>query len=311
VPDKLLQDLLTAYEPMRPPALPEEPFTALQARYPGRASAADEFGLLRLRDLARADLERALVVSTRADSFRFIGYVNFTALALKGAGSAGPQLFTLARYMSEYTSIKARVRQRPPHYTFLSDELLEDPLHFLFQALHPPQRGPFTQFDRAEIARLGEYLRHGGTLYVEGSPPFLTEIYDHVRRALGDSTTVAPLPLSHPLYRAYYRFDDGFPGERPKRPATAQEFFPASSTPYPSPFGLWGVEVDGEVAVLFNDLPLIGGLYLPSTYFQELVPLARGALAAATNIVTYALTRPQGMAAHREPPLWTRISADR
>lgn len=307
--DELLKHPPSAFEPPRS-LLPEELFPTLDDLIPSAVSASAELDLLRLRDMARADQDRALVVTSRAKSIRFLGYINFTTLALEGAGSFGPQLSTLSRYMREYTGIDARIRQRPPHQNFLSDELLEDPIHFLFQAWPPPRRGPFTQFDSAEIARLGEYLRNGGTLYVEGAPPFLGEIFDHVRRALGDSTTIAPIPSSHPVHRAYYRFDPGFPGEFNKRSFAALKHFPPGSA-FPRRLGLWGVEVNGEVAVLFNDDSLIGGLYLPSTFFQEAVTYARPALAAATNIVTYALTRPQGMTAQLEPPLWTRISSER
>ena len=307
--EELLQYTPSALEPTYP-QLDEQPLLTADDLLPDSTSASSALDLLRLRDMARADQDRALVVTSRAKSYRFLGYVNFTNLALQGAGSFGPQLSNLSRYMRKYTGIKARIRQRPPHRDFLSDELLEDPIHFLFQGWPPPRRGAFTYFEAAEIARLGEYLRGGGTLYVEGSPPFLGEIFDHVRRALGDSTTIAPIPSSHPVYRAYYHFDSGFPGEFHKRSFAPLRHFPPGASILRR-LGLWGVEVDGEVAVLFNDHSLIGGLYLSPTYFQEAVTRIRPDLAAATNIVTYALTRPQGMTARVEPPLWTRISSER
>lgn len=160
---------------------------------------------------------------------------------------------------------------------------------------------------------MGEYLWAGGFFYVEGNPQYLGEMFVHLHRALAGEAHFTRLSPSHPVYHAFYDFRSGFPGEFKQSTANNPAYRPASHFPTADsyPLGLWGFEVDGEVAVIFSDLPIVGRLFLPAARFREAVPYARPYLHAATNIAVYALTRSQGMLERRQLPLWAKISSER
>jgi len=322
IPDSLKPELRPLIEEEPPPLPPVNPLDFPQEARSipddlqrAAASDSDQFDLLRLRDMARADRERSVAIPDEDAPGDLYGYVNFTPLALSGAGSAGPQLFNLAHFMREFTSIRAKVRPHSPHRRFTDRALLEDPIHFLLQGLprpHPPSnsvaaahRHPFrpgslTHFSPTELRLLGDYLRTGGLLYIEGGPPYLGEMFAHLRRALDDSVHIVRLPPSHLVYHAYYHFESGFPGEHKEADSP--------SDPRGYPLGLWGVEVDGEIAAIFSDLPLLGSLHLPANYFKEAVARSRPPLNALANIVVYGMIRSKGMTARQPLPLWTRLN---
>ena len=330
IPDSLKPELrsITEEKPPPPPAIPPLNFPEEARSIPddlqqAATSDSDQLDLLRLRDMSRADQKRSVAIADEDAPGGLYGYVNFTPLALAGAGSAGPQLYNLARFMREYTSIHARVRPRSPHRQFTSRALLEDPVHFLLQGLPRPRadssrvaeehRHPFgrgapylpdhlTDLSPTELHLLGDYLRGGGLLYIEGGPPYLGEMFAHLRRAFDDSVHIVRLPASHPVYHAYYHFESGFPGEHKESDSTFV-------LPRGYPLGLWGVEVDGEVAAIFSDLPLFGSLHLPANYFKEAVARSRPPLNALANIVAYGLTRSRGMTARKPLPLWARLNS--
>ncbi len=287
--------------------------------------------LLRLQDMARANKERAVVIPDLASRRDLRGYVNLARLRVYGANSGS--LDDLARYMRDYTQVLTQV-QPGYHEYFLSPQLLKDPIHFIFQdSLSPLRAGdyPLTYFSQEEYALLGQYLRSGGFLFIEAQDNqdkylFLTEMRDHLEQVLGAEGRLFPLPLSHPLYTAYYDFSGGFPGEEKQRLTEASgpswyyagEGRPGPALPPPAPInpqlqqvpqlpalGLWGVELKGQLVAILSDLDLHVNWRLPmdpeQTGGDEPVLYS---LQASTNIVVYALTRPGGKTPKLPPAAW-------
>lgn len=71
--------------------------------------------------------------------------------------------------------------------------------------------------------------------------------------------------------------------------------------------GVWGIEIDGELAVVLNDGVLLRN-WDPDMGAAEAqaqgrdLPIKRPRLMAATNVVVYALTRPHGLALRQGGP---------
>ena len=310
---------------------------------PSSLGLADSMGvasmdLLRLEDMARANKDHAAVIPSRATRRDLSGYVNFTQLRVYGAGSGRGALDALSRYLRDHTHLLARVRDQTYEY-FLSEQLLKDPIHFLFEdSLSAYDPNLLTKFSAEEKALLGRYLREGGFLFIEGNSRrtnhYLREMKDQLREILGSGARLAPIPTSHPIYHSFYEFGGGFPGEDKSRLEDAGDnpswYYPtnnryevlalqeeqeatlfgasALSTDLPPPEGLWGVELDGELVAVLSDLWL-GNYWQASfnTEDEETPPAtyATYALMAGTNILVYALTRKSGITPQLPPPAWT------
>ncbi|MCC7263897.1 MAG: DUF4159 domain-containing protein [Candidatus Latescibacteria bacterium] len=305
---------------------------------PGTGREADRsFDLLRIQDMARANKDHAAVIPNWASRRDLKGYVNITRV--KGVGFASGIVEELARYMTDYTQVL--VQAQPGFYEyFLNEQLLKDPAHFFFHGgFKPPTPYPLTQMSREEIELLGRYLRGGGFVFIEGGRNFLNEMITYLKEALQGKGRLYPLPLSHPIYTAYYDFSGGFPGEDkrhdkwldiewadpwyfPESPVldlepdgTGIQLAPtpvnaqpqAQSQPQPKPLGLWGVELDGKVVVVLSDLG-IHNKWIdnsdPDNPSEEFVGYN---LMAGTNVLVYALTRQGGNTPQLPPPAWEQV----
>ena len=243
----------------------------------------ESLDLMRVWDLAQGR-ERA-VVRIDPDSRRDLtGFINLTRVFTRGAGGGRTGLEYLARYMRERTSLLVQVRAGPVQ-TFTSRTLLRDPIHFLVQGGGMPLIGdwPLLQLDDEEKQLLGEYMRGGGLLYVEGNGRFLGQAVGLLRELLGEAAGIAPIPAAHPLYHSFYSFPAGFPSEDKERwdyledldvgpswdyPAlppeptrvTAANVDPALEAPaLPRGNGLWGVSLGDTLVAIVSDLPLHAG----------------------------------------------------
>jgi hypothetical protein len=339
--------------------LPELAEQALQ-----ESLVTESLELLRLQDLDRAGAHHAAIISDPLDRHQLRGYVHLTYLRVYGAGSysaPGNALADLARYMRDHTHIQARTMNVKIYQGFFSPQLLKYPIHFLFQGtpLNQPDtedgfsRGgqlaydseKVTKFSKEEIDLLGNYLHNGGFLYVEGGSIFLRDMVNHVRHALKGQGRITEIAVTHPIYHSFYDFDNGFWGEYKKRNVKysgSDWYYPAnynlSSGPYP--YGLWGVELEGEVVALFNDNGLFGHWQsdIQVNGREDLTqgPIKSPGLKAATNIVVssqakeivnfsslvhrratlqiflpyylYALTRSQSLVIRRQRPPWLDAS---
>ena len=307
---------------------------------PSSLGLADSMGvasmdLLRIEDMARANKDHAAIIPSRATRRDLSGYVNFTQLRVYGAGSGRGALDALSRYLRDHTHLLAQVRDKTYEH-FLSEQLLKDPIHFLFEdSLSAYDPNLLTKFSVEEKALLGRYLREGGFLFIEGTGRrtnhYLREMKDQLREILGPGAHLAPIPASHPIYHSFYEFGSGFPGEDKSRIEDAGDnpswYYPVNNryevlalqeeqeatlfgastlnTALPPPEGLWGVELDGELVAVLSDLWL--GNYWRASFNteDEETPPATYALMAGTNILVYALTRKNGITPQLPPPAWT------
>ncbi len=306
---------------------------------PSALGLADSVGaasmdLLRIEDMARANKDHAAVIPSRATRRDLSGYVNFTQLRVYGAGSGRGVLDALSRYLRDHTYLLARVRDMTYEY-FLSEQLLKDPIHFLFEdSLSAYDPNILTKFSAEEKALLGRYLREGGFLFIEGTSSrtnhYLREMKEQLRAILGPGARLAPIPVSHPIYHSFYEFGGGFPGEDKSRLEDAGDnpswYYPinnryevlalqeqqeatlagasALNTALPPPEGLWGVELDGELVAVLSDLWL-GRYWRASFATEDATQPTTYALMAGTNILVYALTRTSGITPQLPPPAWT------
>ncbi len=297
------------------------------------AAAGEMLDLLRLSDLADADKERATIIHDPRFPKQITGYINFTFLRIYGAGSyssfnggqnrldavsgaavpsnaSAAALPDLARYMRDYTGILARVRSHEAHEFFLSRELLKDPIHFLFEGGGVPAYSSerVVRFFPEERQLLGEYLRGGGFLFIEGSNRFLREFVDELEGILAADGRLVELDRDHPIYSAYYTYGDGFPGEYKRRLLDVRGpawYYPSRFPVVNYPEGLWGVEVGGRLVAVLSDLQILGSWQMDAQDAEGSPVVVKGPrLSAATNIVVFALTQEGGLTARRERPLW-------
>jgi len=281
---------------------------------------SEELDLLRLEDWERAGVSHAALFP--ADTpIGVRGYIHLTPVRLYGAGSyTSPSnaLADLARYLRDHTPIQAQIRGPEECEYFLASSLHAYPIHFLLEDGGIPAWSAqwLARISSEELEGLGDYLRGGGFLYVEGGKRWLREMISYVRQSLHAEGKLIPVPLSHPIYRAYYDCSGGFPGEYTKDVLDVPApdwYYPADSyageTQYP--LGLWGAELDGELVALFSDLELLRGWELnplPDETDRRQIPAKTPALRAATNVVVYALTRDHSLTIRKMQPLWEVLS---
>ena len=304
---------------------------------PSAMGLADSLGiasmdLLRLVDLARANKDHAAVIRDPASRRDLAGYVNFTQLRVYGAGSGRGALDAISRYLRDHTRILARVRDDTYEY-FLSEHLLQDPVHFLFQdgGLTRYDDNVLTMFSPEEKALMGRYLRGGGFLFIEGNNRFLREMKGHLRSVLGADGVLAPLPLSHMIYHSFFDFGGGFPGEDKARVADVGTnpawYYPAQNREdlvavqeaatainpnaieaigdaLPPPQGLWGVEYKGHLVAVLSDLGLHQNWLASFAADSDGIEPVTYSLMAGTNVIVYGLTRDDGMTPKLPPPAW-------
>ena len=304
---------------------------------PSAMGLADSLGiasmdLLRLVDLARANKDHAAVIRDPASRRDLAGYVNFTQLRVYGAGSGRGALDAISRYLRDHTRILARVRDDTYEY-FLSEHLLQDPVHFLFQdgGLTRYDDNVLTMFSPEEKALMGRYLRGGGFLFIEGNNRFLREMKGQLRSVLGADGVLAPLPLSHMIYHSFFDFGGGFPGEDKARVADVGTnptwYYPAQNREdlvavqeaatainpnaieaigdaLPPPQGLWGVEYKGHLVAVLSDLGLHQNWLASFAADSDGIEPVTYSLMAGTNVIVYGLTRDDGMTPKLPPPAW-------
>ena len=295
--------------------------------------------LLRIADMARVNKHHSAVIIDLSNRRDLAGYVNFTQLQLYGTGSGRGVLEALSRYLRDNTLILANVREETYQH-FLSENLFKDPIHFLIEGGGKQRWNDniVTRFSQNEILQLGEYLRKGGFLYIEGGNIYLREMRDHIKTALGDEALLFPLPVSHSLYHSFYEFPGGFPGETKRGTEEEDEsyvrhlsssnskwyypvqlsdksvpqeerayFDPNSENLQQSPkLGVWGIELNGRLVAILCDINFSdqwGGSFDVETVNEDPTTLS---LMVATNIVVYALTNPTGISVKLPPPVWAK-----
>ncbi len=268
--------------------------------------------LLRIEDLARADAYRAAIIPGPGGPRDTRGYINFTQLNLYGTGSGRAALDALARYMRDYTGILARVR--PVIYRdFLSERLLEDPMHFMFQGggMPPWSDHMMTNFSDKEKDLLGRYVREGGFLVIEGDRRYTSEMADLVCGLIGHEGRISPLPASHPINHSYHHFD-GFP-ERFLDVFEGLDLCGANLQGYTYSGGPYGAVFDGKLVAIIGGAGHDNWRGDPTLQSDEpaaepdsstTTTSALPSLMRAVNIVSYVLHRTDGPVVRRELPNW-------
>ena len=308
------------------------------------ALESEAMDLLRIGDMAQADRYRAVIFENLQSRRDVRGYVNITMLQLNGVwsydlvnvGADGDQgnpisvLPELTRYLRDYTQILARIRPHQAHYQFIDEELLKDPIHFMFPGVVHNVEAPLKRvvLNVDELALLERYLRGGGFIWIDaggGSDDrrFLMEMVDYLRQMLGGAGRLFEVPTSHPVYHSFYDYESGFPGEYKREVSqipTRRWYYPERSPEaelYPR--GLWGVQLGDRVVGLISDFGLHRHWRSDADTTsatesengggegQEEAPAPSSPLLflqAATNIVVYALTRPEGLTRKLPMPVW-------
>ncbi len=332
-----LEEVPLALREVASGAKEDEPIIeAVKMLSPSELGPLDSLGLpsmdlLRIVDMARANKDHAAVIVDPASRRDLMGYVNFTQLRVYGAGSGRGSLDALGRYLRDNSRILASVRDKTYDY-FLSENLLKDPVHFLFEGggMIPYRNDVLTLFSPEEKAMMGRYLREGGFLFIEGSNRYLREMRSHLRSILGKEAVLRPVPVTHPLYHAFYNFSGGFPGEDKARvidvgdnpgwyyPIQNRDELPAAETAaffdpnaedavqeeQPPRLGIWGVEMNGQLVAVLSDMGLHANWGLSFNIEGGGTEPVLYSLMAGANIIAYALTRDGGRTPQLPPPAW-------
>ncbi len=291
----------------------------------------ESLDLLRVEDLAAAGNRPAVILIDPTNRRDVTGFVTLKRVRTRGAGGGTRGLNALARHMRDHTQLLVQVDPHSHDY-FLNPELLADPIHFLIEGggLNPIGEWPLLQVGEREKDMLRRYVQEGGLLFFEGSNRYLQNAVQLMQELIGASGGMRPLPVTHPLYHAFFDYDSGFPSEV-KGMYTMLESRPTSwnypirgtedaitaapninadldeaSQPRDIPLGLWGVEYEGRLVAILSDIRLhdawIGAMSLDENTAMDLQ--AGPKLAAGVNLIVYALTREGGTAVRRALPAW-------
>ena len=305
-----------------------------EIEWTGVQEREESLDLLRLEDIRRAGDLRALIVEHPRSRRHVTGFLSLRQLRVYGAGSFSPDqapLAALSRYMRDNTKLMVEVGAGTAR-SFTSQKLLKDPIHFLVEGAGTPAylHNELVHFTDEEEELLSRYLREGGFLFIEGDGPrkyaYLTAMVKALKDILQGDGFLYPLPTTHPVYHSFYEYDSLFPSEEIalKAPVLGDSswYYPRLP-PADAPIGLWGLDLDGEVAAVISDLglfarwinsgePLPEGEGEPVGDDEENEAAEQSAdsepyLQAGTNIIVYALTRSKGLTVKRDPSPWEQI----
>lgn len=304
------------------------------------------FDLMRIQDLAQGR-ERAVVLVDPTSRRHITGFINLTRLRLRGAGggpliridalppTGGSGLEALARFMRDHTDLLVQVRPEAAE-SVVDPLLMEDPVHFLIEGggLTLIEDWPLLQLTTLERDFLEAYMRQGGLLFFEGRSRFNSQVVELLEELLGSDAGIRPLPVDHPIYRAFYTFPAGFPGENksqwdyladipgswvyPDRqyadllpapingPANLDPNLGLSDDSGIDPLGLWGVSLGDTLVAVVSDLDLHTRWFGSLSQNEDIAIDSAPALYTGVNLIVHALTRKGTVARSRALPAWRR-----
>lgn len=150
---------------------------------------------------------------------------------------------------------------------------LSDPELFSYPMLYLTGHG-VVDFSDAEIARLREYVSRGGFLWADDNYGLDESFRQQMQRAFPDNP-LTPLPHEHPVFDAYYEFENGLPKihQHDGQPPV-----------------LYGIYIEGRLAVLYSYESDIGdGIEREGVHPQDPPEVREQAMKMAINIVLFAL----------------------
>ena len=182
-------------------------------------------------------------------------------------------LVSLAEFLRRESNLDVVTRYRPIRLT--APDLYTCPI--LYMAGHYG-----FEFSEKERAALAGHLRRGGFLLVDnccGPEPFATAFQTLLRQTFPEAT-LELLPPNHPIFRGQPGFD-----------VTTVHYGPdvAREQPHLNVPELWGLEIDGRLALVYSPFAL--GCGLEGREFDGCWGLtAQDARRLTANIILYALT---------------------
>ncbi|MEM1128249.1 MAG: DUF4159 domain-containing protein [Bacteroidota bacterium] len=129
-----------------------------------------------------------------------------------------------------------------------------------------------------EADRLRRYLEGGGFLHIDDN----YGLDEHIRREMErvfPGRSFIEIPFNHPVYQAHYTFPDGLPKihEHDGKPAQG--------------FGLF--DDRGRLMVFYSYESDLGDGWEPNTVHNNSADRREAALRMGTNLLVYAMTRPE------------------
>lgn len=142
------------------------------------------------------------------------------------------------------------------------------------------------EFTEREAENLRRYLENGGFLHIDDDYGLDEHIRREMEKVFPDQEFVE-LPFDHPIYHTHYRFPDGLPKvhEHDGEP--------------PQGFGLFDEE--GRLCVFYTYETDLGNGWDPPEVHNNPPEVRRAALQMGTNIIMYALMRPDEPNPNAEP----------
>ncbi len=260
----------------------EEILSASDITTPYDLPSQEEFELFRIDDL-RLQYEKydATILRDPDNKRNITGYFKMAFVHFRNQW--GRPSFTnvtvdnLLRYVRDYTIIGTEIKDVTIRLS--SRSIFSAPLIYM--------GGSSVLLNQFEIENLGIYLRGGGTLFVDSSGGFeqsqsIRQMKIYLKEALRDSLGREPefrrISNAHPLFHAFYDFEDGPPIPRPN---------------YTNDY-LEGVWIDDRLAVLLSAAGILR---------------ARGEryLQFGVNLIVYTLTHaPSSIVKTRPIPMWLK-----
>ncbi len=261
----------------------EEMLWACDITSPYDLPSQEEFELFSIDDL-RYEKYDATIIRDPDDKRKLAGY--FKMAVVHFITQAGTLSFTnvrvenLLRYVRDYTNIGTEIKGVGIRLS--SRSIFSAPLIYM--------SGGSVKLSQFEIENLGIYLRGGGTLFVDSGggfyqSAFIRQMKMYLKEALRDSLGSEPefrrISNAHPLYHAFYDFDNGPPIPNPD-----------NTNDY-----LEGVWIDDRLAVLLS----AAGISARWTDTGERF------LQFGVNLIVYTLTHaPPSLVKTRPMPAWVK-----
>ena len=261
----------------------EEILSASDITTPYDLPSQEEFELFNIDDL-RYEKYDATIIRDPDNKRKLAGYFKMAVVHFRnqegGLSFTNVRVENLLRYVRDYTSIGTEIKGVGTRLS--SRSIFSAPLIYM--------SGGSVKLSQFEIENLGIYLRSGGTLFVDSGggfyqSTFVRQMKMYLKEALRDSLGREPefrrISNAHPLFHAFYDFDNGPPIPNPD-----------STNDY-----LAGVWIDDRLAVLLSAT----GISAHWTDTGEIF------LQFGVNLIVYTLTHaPPSLVKTRPMPAWLK-----